>query len=377
MPKSPAQRLYWIPVLSKALDVLELLQSESEPQSLESIYARTHISKTTIYRILKTLVHRGYLGQGPDRRYRVISRPKKAKFGFGSESSDLPFSRDVEESLRKAAASAGIDLVVLDNRYDAATALRNAEEFVRQRVDLVIEFQIDQYAAPMIADKIQGAGIPMIAVDIPHPHATFFGVDNYRVGYEAGRCLAEQAKSAWAGKVSWVVGLGIEEAGPLVQSRTAGAYAAIRDALPWLTDRHFVTRDGKGLRDESRRVLREFLRQHPKDRGILVAAATDTSALGALDGLRELRRERYAAIVGQDCIAEALAEMRKPGSAFIASVSHEAQTYGPRLINLGIALLTGQTVKPYNFIEHKLVNARKLAKTARSAGTSRSATHAG
>ncbi|MGH9521715.1 MAG: helix-turn-helix domain-containing protein [Terriglobales bacterium] len=84
VPKSSSNRLYWIPVLSKALDVLELLQAETEPQSLESIYARTRISKTTIYRILKTLVHRGYLGQGPDRRYRVISRPKKAKFGFGS-----------------------------------------------------------------------------------------------------------------------------------------------------------------------------------------------------------------------------------------------------------------------------------------------------
>jgi ribose transport system substrate-binding protein len=366
--KSSTNRLYWIPVLSKALDVLEFLQAQPEPQSLESIYAQTRISKTTIYRILKTLVHRGYLGQGPDRRYRVISRPKKAKFGFGSESSDLPFSRDVEESLRKAAASAGIDLLVLDNRYDAATALQNAEEFVKQRVDLVIEFQIDQYAAPVIADKLQGAAIPMIAVDIPHPHATFFGVDNYRVGYEAGRCLAEHAKSAWAGKVSWVVGLGIDEAGPLVQSRTTGAYAAIREAMPWLTERHFVTRNGQGLRDESRKIMREFLRRQPKDRGILIAAATDTSALGALDALRELKRERFAAIVGQDCIDEALAEMRKSDSALIASVSHEANTYGPRLINLGVALLTGQTVKPYNYIEHKLITAKGLSRTARAAG---------
>ena len=271
MAKSSSNRLYWIPVLSKALDVMEFLQSEAEPQSLESIYAHTHISKTTIYRILKTLVHRGYLGQGPDRRYRVVSRPKKSKFGFGSESSDLPVAREVEESLRKAAVSAGIDLLVLDNRYDATTALRNAEEFVRQKVDLIIEFQIDQQAAPVIADKIQAAGIPLIAVDIPHPHATFLGVDNYRVGYEAGRYLAAYAKSAWAGKVSWVLGLDLEEAGPLVQSRTTGAYAAVRAALPWLTDRHFITRNGQGLREQSRKLVREFLRQHPKDRNILIA----------------------------------------------------------------------------------------------------------
>jgi hypothetical protein len=37
---------------------------------------------------------------------------------------------------------------------------RNADEFVRNRVDLVIEFQIDQHVAPVIADKIDTAGIP-------------------------------------------------------------------------------------------------------------------------------------------------------------------------------------------------------------------------
>ena len=65
---------------------------------------------------------------------------------------------------------------------------------MRNRVDVVIEFQIDQHVAPVLADKIDAAGIPLIAVDIPHPHATFFGVNNYRVGFEAGECLALYAK---------------------------------------------------------------------------------------------------------------------------------------------------------------------------------------
>jgi ABC-type sugar transport system substrate-binding protein len=45
----------------------------------------------------------------------------------------------------------------------------------------------------VIADKIAGAGIPLIAIDIPHPHATYFGVDNYRAGLEAGELLASYA----------------------------------------------------------------------------------------------------------------------------------------------------------------------------------------
>ena len=364
-------RLYLIPVLSKALDVLELLQNETQPRSLEEVYRQTNISKTTVYRILKTFTHRGYLAQSEKGLYRLVSRPRKVRFGFGAQSSDMPFSEAVRESLTSAAASAGVDVLVLDNKYEAATAVRNAEEFVRQGVDLVIEFQIDQRTAPAIADKIHGAGIPLVAVDIPHPHATFFGVDNYRVGLEAGTCLGRHAQSRWNGKVSWAVGLDIAEAGPLVHSRITGAFDGVRSRVPGLREQNCVLLNGGGLRGRSQRLMREFLSRHPKDRGILVAAATDTSALGALQAVREAKREKDVAIVGQDCIPEALVEMNVPDSPLIGSVSHEAASYGPQLIRLGLAILNGQTVPPYNFVKHRLVTAtsrrkRPLARAAAS-----------
>jgi ribose transport system substrate-binding protein len=65
-------------------------------------------------------------------------------------------------------------------------------------------------------------------------------------------------------------------------------------------------------------------------------------------------------IVGQDCIADAIAEMRKERSPLIASVSHETSSYGPNLIHLGLSLLRGQTVPPYNYVEHKLVMRESL-----------------
>ena len=219
---------YLIPVLSKALDILEMLQSDNQPITLESLYKRTRISKTTVYRVLKTLVHRGYVTQLPDGYYRHITRPKKLRFGFGSQSGEEPFSNAVTHSMQEAASAAGVELIVLDNKYDGSTAIQNAEEFVRNRVDLVIEFQIDQAVAPVVADCINEAKIPLIAIDIPHPHATYFGVDNYRVGIEAGELLAAHALERWQGKVDWTIGLDLQEAGPLVQSRITGAFEGIR-----------------------------------------------------------------------------------------------------------------------------------------------------
>ena len=82
-----------------------------------------------------------------------------------------------------------------------------------------------------------------------------------------------------------------------------------------------------------------------------------------LDATRKAGREDDFAIVGQDCIPEALEEMRSGKSALIGSISHEVETYGPRLIQLGISLLRGYTVPPYNYVRHKTVSAETLSAT--------------
>ena len=53
--------------------------------------------------------------------------------------------------------------------------------------------------------------------------------------------------------------------------------------------------------------------------------------------------------------------MRSGKSALIGSISHEVETYGPRLIQLGISLLRGYTVPPYNYVRHKAVTAETLS----------------
>ena len=118
--------------------------------------------------------------------------------------------------------------------------------------------------------------------------------------------------------------------------------------------------DGRGLRDKSKKLIADFLDRHPKDKHILIAAATDSSALGAVDAVREQKREKHVAIVGQDCIADAIAEMQKDKSPLIGSVSHETSSYGPSLINLGLSLLRGQTVPPYNYVTHRMVTRASL-----------------
>jgi ribose transport system substrate-binding protein len=360
LPKTRIKRLYLIPILSKALDVLELLEQNHTSVTLEDVYQKTQISKTSVYRILKTLVHRGYVAQGQNGLYRLVSRPRRLRFGFAAQSAEMPFSVAVAQSITAAAAASGVELVMLDNRYDADTAVENAEKFVAKRVDLAIEFQVEEHVAPRVAHIFKKAEIPLVAIDVPHPNSTYFGVDNFEVGFEAGSILAQHALRKWKGKVDWVLGVGFSEAGTFVQNRITGAFDGIRDRLTDLTADRFLQIEGRGMRQPSKSAVAEFLRNRRKGERILVAAATDTSALGVLDAAREAGREADFAIVGQDCIPEVLEEMRTGTSALVGSISHEVESYGPRLIQLGIALLRGYTVPPYNYVRHIAVTPETL-----------------
>ena len=360
MPKAKIKRLYLIPILSKALDVLELLEQSHAPVTLEDVFQKTHFSKTSVYRILKTLVHRGYVAQAQNGMYRLVSRPRRLRFGFAAQSAEMPFSVAVAQSVTAAAAASGVELLMLDNRYDPDVAVENAKEFVAKRVDLAIEFQTEEAVAPRVAHIFKRADIPMVAIDVPHPNATYFGVDNFEVGFEAGSLLAQHALRKWKSKVDWVLGVGFAEAGSFVQNRITGAFDGIRDRLKDIPADRFVEIEGRGMRQPSQLATAAFLRDRHKGDHILVAAATDSSALGVLEAARQAGREADFAIVGQDCIPEVLDEMRSGTSAIIGSISHEVETYGPRLIQLGIALLRGYTVPPYNYVRHKTVTPETL-----------------
>jgi ribose transport system substrate-binding protein len=360
LPKAKIKRLYLIPILSKALDVIELLEQNQSPVSLEDVFQKTRISKTSVYRILKTLVHRGYVAQTQNGLYRLVSRPRRLRFGFAAQSGEMPFSQAVVQSVTAAAAASGVELLLLDNRYDPGVAIQNAEEFVAKRVDLALEFQVEEAAAPRVAHIFKRADIPLVAIDVPHPNATYFGVDNFEVGYEAGSVLAQFALRQWKGEADYVLGVGFAEAGSFVQSRITGAFDAIRQRLNEISADRFVQIEGRGMREPSRLAVAEFLQNHHGDERFLVAAATDSSALGVLDAARQAGREEQFAIVGQDCIPEVMEEMRSGKSALIGSISHEVESYGPRLIQIGIALLRGHAVPPYNYVRHRVVTSESL-----------------
>lgn len=348
---------YIVETVSRACDILEAFQTGSELLRLSDVASRANLSKPTAFRILHTLQRRGLVERVGNHDFRLGIRPlrrKRYRLGYAGESTEFAFSRDVTESLSQAAAREGLDLLVLDNRYSPKAALRNAETFIRERRDLVIEFQVDEHVAPVLSSKLMAARIPMIAIEIPHPGGVYYGADNYGAGLIGGRHLGRWAKKRWGGKVDEVLLLELSRAGALPNSRLTGVVAGIRDILPDLDEGGVVRLNGNGQFGQTLDVVRKHLRRTRSER-TLVAAINDPSAVGALRAFEEAGRAGGCAVMGHNGSAEGRAELRRAGTRLIGSVGFFPERYGEAVVSIALDVLHGKPVPPAVFVKHQLV----------------------
>src|SRR5918996_3915366 len=245
-----------------ASQILGAFQSPGEVLRLRDVVQRTGFGKGMCFRLLHTLHHCGFVEKIDEKHYRLMAviRPRQRfRIGYASQGQDSSFPREVHASLLRAAERERLELIVVDNRYQPKVALRNAQHLIKEEVDLVIEFQTDEAVAPAIASKYLEAQIPLIAIDIPHPGATYFGANNYQAGLLGGRYLGQYAHACWNGHVDEVLILELARAGALVGARTKGIVAGLKETLRLADSVRVVSLDGDGQFKASFEKVRRYL----------------------------------------------------------------------------------------------------------------------
>ena len=125
---------------------------------LADISSRIGLSVPTTFRVLETLCAKGLVERPGRRVSRRRTAPGEHRYKVGSaQSSEFAFSRTLVQSLLHACQAARIELVVLNNRFSRRSRSRTPN-FVREKLDLVIEFQTFTDIAPTIASKYHDAG---------------------------------------------------------------------------------------------------------------------------------------------------------------------------------------------------------------------------
>ena len=353
---------YIVKSLVHASKILEAFDPPGDVLRLRDIVERTGYGKGMCFRLLHTLHHCGFVEKIDERNYRLVVeiRPhKRFRIGYASQGQDSSFPREVHAGLVRAAERERLELIVVDNRYQAKVALRNAEHLIKEKVDLVIEFQTDEAVAPAIASKYLEASIPFIAIDIPHPGATYFGANNYQAGLLAGRYLGKWAQTCWSGHVNEILLLELVRAGGLVRARSKGIIAGLKETLHGADTIPVVVLDGDGQFKTSLEKVRRHIRLS-KAKRTLVGAANDPSALGAVRAFQEAGRESGCAVVGQNAEPDARIELRERHTPLVASVGYFPERYGPGLVRLALDILSHRPVPPAVFMRHQIITAENV-----------------
>ena len=348
---------YLVKAVVHSSRILSAFRSSGEALPLRDVAQRSGLPKSMVFRLLYTLERCGMVEKVGENLYRSSLRPLKQRLyrlGYAAQGTDYQFSKEVSTGLQRAAAAEGIELISVDNRYNPKIAQRNADVLVREKVDLVIEFQTDEQVAPIVAAKYREAGIPLIAIEIPHPGATYFGANNYEAGLIGGRCLGRWAKHHWHGTVDEIVLLALKRAGSLPQMRLTGMLVGMKDVCPPLEHCRVTYLDGDGKLGNSFEAMRRHLRIS-RARRVLVGAINDPSALGALRAFQEAGRTDSCAIMGQNASPEGRAELRAPGTRLIGSVAYFPEKYGSEIVNVALDILHRRPVPPAVFVKHQLV----------------------
>jgi ribose transport system substrate-binding protein len=346
----------------RACEIVSSFRHEGETLTLSELVDRTRLSKTTAFRLVQSLVRGGLVERVGKGIYASRVRPlsnRAFRLGFASQT-DSVFCRDVSSGLERAATRANVHLVSVNNRYSPREALRNAEHLIREGVDLVLEYQTYERVAALVAAKFVEASIPVIAIEIPHPGATYFGANNYQAGLIGGKALGRWANENWGGNVDQVLLLELPIAGPLPQLRITGLLEGLRKELPAIVNTPVTHLDGKGDFEQIFGVVRKYLRRGGARKRTLVGAVNDTCAIAALRAFEEAGCAKLCAVMGQNAILDARKELRRPGSRLIGSVAYFPERYGDQLVPLALNILKKKSTPATVFVEHQLITAKNV-----------------
>lgn len=192
------------------------------------------------------------------------------------------------------------EFVELSNDNSEATATKNADLFIQQGVDVVMMFNGQPSANPVIAKKYADAEIPVITFDIAEEGWYFVGVDNAAAGTAGGTRVAELAQEKWNCEVDLVISAEGTSSGQINTWRTGNAREAVKDTCPDIPEDAYVSYEADGNLTTSLANAPGVLAAHPSAENILVVGLNDQAVVGALQAATQLGRDGSIMGWGQD-----------------------------------------------------------------------------
>lgn len=293
---------------------------------------------------------------------------KGKKLGFANIFATLPFCISVEKNIIKQAKLAGFaekDMIIMDNQYDSVIGLKNADIMLSKRPNFFIEFQSDAKVNSIVAQKFGRANIPLLAIDVPVPGAPFMGVNNWKVAVIAGEYAGKLIKEQWGGwdNVDLVVLLQMPAGGEVTMLRSEGFAAALVDMFGADAEEKIVRADGgMGQTEQAKAAMDDVIAAHPDAERIVLTTINEQTMAGAIASLQGAGRWSAddTIIIAQG--GDELGQSQIRSGLTDATIAYFPEKYGEYVIPAVVAILQGQAVPPYIYIENEVITKANIDK---------------
>lgn len=227
-----------------------------------------------------------------------FARPQDAKkkflIGFSQCNNAEPWRQAMNAAAKaEAGKHSEIELVFADAAQDNAKQVADVENFITQKIDLLIISPNEAKPLTKVVKKAFDAKIPVVVLDRAvegENYTCFIGADNLEIGRAAGEWIAK--KLGGKGKIVELKGL---MGSTPAQQRSKG----FREAISKFKDIEIAHEaEAKWLRDEARTQFEHALSANAKID--LVYAHNDPMAIGAYLAAKAAGREKEMLFVGID-----------------------------------------------------------------------------
>lgn len=201
---------------------------------------------------------------------------------------------------RALAEQRGWDYIELSNNNDPATAVKNAQIFVQEGVDAVIQFNGQPSSNPAIAQIMKAANIPIVTYDIAQEGMYFVGIDNLAAGIAGGEQLGAIIKEKWNCEPDLVISAEGAAAGIVNEWRTGGMRTGLKNICPDIPDEKWVSFESQGDAAVGLPAARDLLAAHPDAKKMAVVGLNDGGVLAAIQAAEQLGRADEMVGWGQD-----------------------------------------------------------------------------
>jgi|AGTN01.2.fsa_nt_gi ABC-type sugar transport system, periplasmic component len=268
----------------------------------------------------------------------VSPSAEKIVIGYACFNATDPFHAKVSAGVQAEATARGYDIVIVDNQFDAATAVENVDDLLARGVDIIIESTRDAKGVGLaIKEKCDAASVPLISVDTGIPGTPFFGTDNVTAGGQGGEFLANEAVKKWGENpvIDLFISLEAPTAGDTNENRMKAGFIDHALAIIDIPEENIFRVQGNTI-ESAMQYTEDIINAHPDAEHILIAGFVDAAGQGAEAAIEKMNLIDKTIICTVEFTDLAVANFDKGegNTAWIGAVATTPEKYGYYLFNV-------------------------------------------